>query len=448
MTVIKGGKVALPDVDEFVEVDLRIENEKIAEIGKDLPVGNDEVLDAKGLLVLPGGIDPHVHFNTPGYTDREDFYHGSAFAAQGGITTVIDMPCTSIPPVTDIDSFNRKLEVVSQQSVIDFGFYGGVSAQSFQSGFPKNMESLADHVLGYKTYFISGMETFGRVNHFQFERILQVAKSLGRPVLLHAEDYDFVVHATETAKLLDESPVNYYLSRPELAEILAVASALLIAESVGAPLHIVHIGTARAAELLRQFDATGETCPHYLQFDVFDLKRVGSPLKTTPPVKLPHNKFGLWHLLAEGVIDFVASDHAPAPKEQKFTGSIWTDYAGIPGTGTLLPYMFSQGLMMARLSLRRFLEVTAESAAKRYGIFDRKGSIEVGKDADLVLIDPNATWKVRGDNFLSKGHITPFEGMELRGKIVKTIVRGRVVFDSEKGILVKPGYGKLLRPSN
>jgi len=162
-------------------------------------------------------------------------------------------------------------------------------------------------------------------------------------------------------------------------------------------------------------------------------------------VKSPKNRKKLWELLIDGTIDFVASDHAPAPMSQKNTGSAWSDYSGIPGTGTLFPYMYSEAFIKRKISLERFLKIIAENAARQYGIFDCKGSIAVGKDADLALVDPNQSWIVKGAEFYSKGKITPFEGMTFQGRIEKTIVRGEVVFDSRMGICVEPGFGQFYK---
>jgi len=365
-------------------------------------------------------------------------------AASGGVTTVIDMPCTSVPPVTNGVYMDAKLGVIEKKSVVDFGLYGGVSSQSFDEGFPRYMEELAPRVLGFKTYFISGMESFGRLEHFRFREVLLKARELNLPVLLHAEDYDLVTAVTEREAQDGNGPIHYYRSRPETAELLAALSATAIAKETGARLHIVHVGTADVAELLTQEGVTGETGPHYLAFDLQDFERMGSVLKCTPPVKRPGNRERLWEYLADGRISFVASDHAPCTEEEKNTGSIWTDYAGMPGCGLLLPYLFSEGFLRGRLGLKRLLEVTAQHAARLYSIDHRKGSIEVGKDADLVLIDQEEGWTVRGKAFFSKGHITPFEGMELRGKVVKTIVRGSVVYDAAQGITGQPGYGRLV----
>jgi dihydroorotase (multifunctional complex type) len=347
--------------------------------------------------------------------------------------------------VTNIDNLNRKLAAIEHSSVVDFGLYGGISSQCLTEGGHRWMRGLANDVMGFKAYFISGMDTFARLNHYQFKHVLATAAELGLPLLLHAEDYDYVSAATPAAMAEGDRPHHYYRSRPETAEVLAVLCATELARETGADLHIVHVGTAAAAEIVGQSQATCETAPHYLAFSLDDFERIGAPLKVAPPVKTVGNRDRLWELLADGTIDFCASDHAPCPTEEKGTGSIWTDYGGIPGTGTMLPYLLSEGYLKGRLSLKRLLEAIAENAARRYGLFDRKGSIAVNKDADLVLIDPGKTWTVHGAEFHSKGKVTPFEGMTLQGRVTKTILRGQVIYDANEGILAPPGYGRMLR---
>jgi allantoinase len=459
--IIRGARAALPGLEEPRETDIRVEGGTIAEIGPSLAAkGGEEAVDARGLIALPGGIDPHVHFDDPGYTEREDFLHGSSAAASGGITTVVDMPCTSVPPVTDAESFARKLAVIEREAVVDFGLFGGVSAQSFERGFPRSMEGLAGLVLGFKTYFVSGMESFGRLDHYRFGRVLEKARELGLPVLLHAEDYDYVQAATAVESGRGCGPVHYYRSRPETAEVLAALAAVRLARETGADLHVVHVASAEAGEILgtaavREVAGadkasrvcgrvSAETAPHYLAFELDDFERLGAVLKCAPPVKGPGNREKLWGLLARGLLDFVASDHAPCGREEKRTGSIWTDYGGIPGCGTLLPYMFSEGYLAGRLSLKRLVQVTSENAARRYGLFHRKGSIEVGKDGDFALVDPRGSWTVKGGESFSKGRETPFEGALFRGQVVTTVVRGRVVYRAGRGITADPGSGRLV----
>jgi allantoinase len=445
--IICNGQVALPGHTHPLQLDIRVEEGRILELGTGL-VGDDDVLDASGLLVLPGAIDPHVHMNDPGYTDRESFDAGTRAAASGGVTTVIDMPCTSIPPVTDVASLERKLSAIRGEAVVDYGLFGGISAQSFTEAVSHEIDALAPHVLGFKCYLISGMASFGRLDHYQLARVFQVARQMGRPVLVHAEDYDYVQSATEYAMQRGALPEHYARSRPEIAEVLAVLAAVCLAEDVGADLHVVHVSTGVAAEVLAEHGVTGETAPHYLEFDLADFLRLGAPLKVTPPVKPAPNREQLWDHLARGTLAFVASDHAPCPAADKATGSIWTDYSGIPGTGTLLPYMLSEGYLKGRIGLTRFLDVISGAAARRYGLADRKGAIALGRDADLALVDLHATWTVRGAASPSKGKVTPLEGKELRGRLVKTLVRGRVVYDADHGVVAPAGYGQLLRAAH
>jgi allantoinase len=459
--LIRGGLAALPGEGELRRASIRVRGECIAEISESLaPEGGEEVVDAAGLLVLPGAIDPHVHFDEPGFTSREDFLHGSAEAARGGVTTVIDMPCTSLPPVLDAAALDNKLSYVSKAALVDFALFGGVSGHRIEESLrrpgadaregdgPGAMAELAPRVVGFKCYFISGMESFTRVTHDGFARVVAEAERLGRPVLLHAEDFDYVTAATARIKAARGAArpewSDYADSRPEAAELAAVAAAVALARGREPTLHIVHVATAAAAEIAHRAGATCETCAHYLAFGREDFAEKGAALKTAPVVKGRSERELLWRLLAEGTIDFLASDHAPCRAAEKETGDPWTAYGGIPGVGTGYPYLISEGLLGGRLGLGRFLDAASGAAARRYGLDGRKGSLESGKDADIVLADPGARTRVSGDRLLSKGKITPFEGMELRGAVVSTFVRGRRVFDARAGIVAEPGSGRFL----
>jgi dihydroorotase-like cyclic amidohydrolase len=256
---------------------------------------------------------------------------------------------------------------------------------------------------------------------------------------------------------------DYCDSRPEAAETAAVAAALSFAGKNEVSLHIVHVGTAMAAELiasglagLRPDEIRGascETCPHYLEFSRNDFSSMGSALKTAPPVKEEGQAALLWKMLADGRIAFAASDHAPSPEEEKNTGSPWSDYGGIPGTGTLFPYLYSEGYRKGRLGLSAFLRATGGGAAQRFGLDQAKGALRAGMDADLVLVDPAGAYTVRGTDLLSKGTITPFEGRKFTGSIRMTMVRGTPVWTAseaertgkaEQGITVLPGFGRHL----
>lgn len=471
--LIRNVLAALPGEEDFKRVQLRVRGSRIEKINGDENDGNirqggtpDEVIDASGLMLFPGAIDPHVHFDEPGFTHREDFFHGSCEAARGGVTTVIDMPCTSLPPVTGLENFRHKLNIVSRSAVVDYGFFGGIQGMADEEEIGRTVNALAPEVLGFKCYFISGMDTFPAVSEGQFKAAIQACAKAGRPLLLHAEDPDIIGRAEADLSRHEaaHSWRDYCASRPMEAEIAACIKALSLAADKARTLHIVHAGTAKVAAMAKAAGASCETCAHYLAFDEGDFSRLGASLKTAPPVKEAAQKSLLWRLLADGAIDFLASDHAGSPDYEKFTPDPLQAYGGIPGTGILFPYLLSEGLFAKRMKLGDFIRAVSEGAARRYGIAGAKGSLKPGMDADFVLVDPDATSLVKAEDMMSKSHISPFTGMRLAGRIVGTFVRGSCVYAtpclSAKGLVsagrtrpghaqgwihATPGSGKFLR---
>lgn len=441
--IIRNGLVALSGKDDFERLDIKVKDGIIVDIAKNINA-DGEIIDAEGCFVFPGAIDPHVHFNDPGNTHRESFYTGTCAAAAGGITTIIDMPCTSVPPVTSKENLFTKLNAVKESAVVDYGFYGGISGQTFPDA-EKLIKELAEYVPGYKVYTISGMKSFESLSYEQIKEVVKLAGKYNKPVLVHSEDRSTVNKLTSENMKKGNSPVDFYNSRPEEAETESAKKLRKIAKKTNGNLHIVHVGSAEVLNIISDCSITCETAPHYLAFDVNDFREKGSALKITPPVKGPQNKAKLWEYLNNGKISFAATDHAPSTITEKNTGSVWTDYSGIPGCETLIPYLFSEGLMTKRLSLSRYLQITSENAAKKYGFFDRKGSIEIGKEADFTIINPKEKTEICGKNFFSKGKITPFEGMKFSGKLTHCIVRGKTVFQNKLGILAPPGYGNFIK---
>ncbi|MDY6915577.1 MAG: allantoinase AllB [Candidatus Cloacimonadota bacterium] len=437
--IIKNTLAALPGKNDFVKCDILIKNGKIAKIGNNL--AGSKILDVKGKLVFPGVIDPHVHLNDPGFTEREDFYTGTCAAAAGGVTTIIDMPCTSLPPVTTLQNLHTKLKTIESKAIIDFALYGGISGESFNDR-ETNIAELSEFVPGFKTYLISGMESFRSLDHFQLEQVLKTAKKYNRPILVHAEDVSYIQSAQKAG--FADSVMGYYQTRPEIAEMLAVKTAVTLAESVGADLHVVHVSSAAAAQVIASSAVTGETAPHYLNFDLNDFQKMGTPLKVTPPVKKAGNREKLWQFIENGDLDFIATDHAPAPAAMKNT-SILQAYSGIPGLETSFTYLYNYGFLKKKIGLARLLEIISFKAAQKYRLKD-KGAISVGNDADLIIFDQNKRWRVNGDNFYSKGKITPFQNEKFQGKIEKTLLRGKLIFDDKKGIIAKPGTGEFIKP--
>lgn len=442
--IINEIKVAFPGQEDFVKCSLEIRSGKIHRISDKEIIGK-QIIDGRGLTAFPGMIDPHVHFNTPGYEEREDFYHGSCFAASGGVTTVIDMPCTSIPPVTCKKNFLVKKNAVEKQSIIDYCFYGGVSGQSFED-LESNLLSMKEEIAGVKVYLLSGMSTFRALDYDELGEVFAKCKELGLPVLIHAEDSEFVKQAEKKEKAAGSQVLNYYRSRPEAAELIAIERAGKLAEAISADVHIVHAGSGTAALMAAEYGMTVETCPHYLSFTLNDFIEMGSVLKVAPVIKKAPAAEELWKFLGNGVINFAASDHAAAGKSAKKGENIWDDYSGIAGCGTMFLYLYSEGFIKKRLSLSRFLKVTAENAAKRYGFSYRKGMIAEGMDADIVIIDPNDKTEVRAADFYSKCELSPWEGMNFSGKIKYTIRRGEIIYIDKDGITAEKGSGKYLKP--
>ncbi len=445
--LVKNALIARPGLDVPVHGDILLEDGRIAAIGRRLDASG-EVINADGLLVLPGAIDPHVHFFDPGYPHKETFAAASAGSAAGGVTTVIDMPDTSIPMAIDGASVREKRDHIAERTLIDFGLFGGISGALCDEHLERRITEMAPLVCAIKTYETSGADFFPRVNHYQYWKILELIRKHDAILLVHAEDWDYVSNATPDARESGDSGMAFYQSRPEIAETLSVFCVTEIAEQIGAEMHIVHLGVERAAEIVAgRRHVSGETCPQYLAFDCEDFERIGAPLKITPPVKSPSQKDRLWQMLVDGSIDFIASDHAPGTVAEKSTGSIWTDYAGIPGGPVIFPYTLSEGYLNGRMGLQRFLEVTSGAAARRYRIDDRKGSIEIGKDADLVFIDPEGSWTVDMDKSPSLGKVSPWNGRTLKGRIIRTIVRGTTVYDDTRGVVGSPGHGEFLAPN-
>jgi len=445
--IFKNCQISSGKANETRVVDILVHNGKINDIQGELLV-DEPVVDIGKKLLIPGGIDPHVHFNEPGFTHHEDFMHGTASAARGGVTTIIDMPCTSLPPVTCLDHLQKKLSVIQSKAIVDYALWGGVCGSEFQNHkWEAGMSELTEAgVIGFKTYSISGMDTFPALSPDQFEQVLQKAKNLDILVGHHAEDPKLIAQLTRKYQQKGRTDAEaYWLARPRDAEVLACKRAISLAQRYGAALHIVHVSSAPAARMIAASTATCETCPHYLAFGKEDLLEQKGFLKTAPVVKTREDAQQLWALLAAGDIDFLATDHAPCTLAEKQTGSIWTDYGGVPGTELMINFAFSEGVAKGKLTLSRFVETVSTAAAKRFRLAPRKGMLCPGADADFAIIDPDIQWKVSA-KLESKGQFTPFEGHVFQGRVVATYLRGRKIFDLDSGVDYSP-HGEWIKPA-
>jgi allantoinase len=439
--IIRGGLIVRSDA--LQHADLAIEAGKIVAIG-DAPAGAKDEIDATGLTIFPGLIDSHVHFNQPGRTEWEGLTTGSAALAAGGGTCFFDMPLNSSPPVLDGESFDRKLEAATANSLTDFGLWGGLV--------PGNLDRLEElayrGVIGFKAFMSnSGIADFERIDDLSLYRGMQKAKQLNLPIAVHAESEAITSALTAEILAAGRTDIAAYLeSRPIVAEVEAIERAIILAEETGCRLHIVHVSTARGVELVRRAaargtDVTCETCPHYLALNQHDLQHLGAPAKCAPPLRSPEENDELWQDLASGKIAFVASDHSPAPPEMKTDANFFKVWGGIAGVQSTLPILLSRG---TALPLLLVAQLTATNVAHRYRLTD-KGRIEVGMDADLALVKVPAVFELKRDALLDRHKLSPYVGRTFHGVVQRTIVRGTTVF--ENGKIVGQHRGRLIKPA-
>lgn len=452
----KNAQIAQPDGSLKV-VDILVSDsiiEKIEPTGTmQIPAGAT-ITDLQKLVVLPGAIDGHVHFDDPGFTDREDFATGTKSAAAGGVTTIVDMPCTSLPPVTTPDNFNIKLHAVAPKAYVDYAFWGGTTPSFIDSGaYKRLLPQLKDlGVVGLKIYTISGMQTYPRLDTRQMVMLFEAAHDFNMLIAVHAEDYFLATYYSE--KIMKEGrndPLAYKDGRTYDAEPLAVSTVLALARREHNKVHIVHMSTAAGMHLLGQaklegIDATTETCPHYLLLNRDDFERLGSLAKCTPPLRDRSDNEALWTGLMDGTIDYVTTDHAAGvyPAE-KVMDNIWRAYAGMPGVQLRVPLMLHEACFVRGMDLYRFGEIMSTNVAKRLGLFPRKGILAVGSDADFTCIDLNDTTTVHAADLYTKNKYTPFEGRILRGAVRQTFVRGNKVYDSSGTFPMGAGYGTYIK---
>lgn len=448
----------IPQGDRQVLTNILVQDGKIAGFVNDISsmIAN-KVIDMNGKLVVPGCIDPHTHFMDPGFTHRETFATGSKSAAAGGLTMVIDMPCCSKPSVRDQSSFQNKLNAVKDQSFVDFAFWGGMTGEDAREGWLDNIYPQMDEgVCAFKVYMTPSVPTFPKVSDGEMLEIFRKIAPTGMPIGVHAENYDICTFNTE--KLKNEGRLDgpaWAEARNSLAEKVAIELIISFAEATDARVHVVHMTSKEGVELVRAakkrgVKVTSETCPHYLMLNAQEsMTERGTFAKIAPPLRGKEDNAAHWQALADGTIDFVGTDHAPyeiATEKDAPNSDIWNSFPGIPGVETMVPILVSEGLNKGRLSLSRFVEVTSRNAAIHFGVYPKKGSMEIGSDADFTVIDLEREWVIDEQKTESMAKYNPLHGIELKGKPVQTIVRGEVVYDdAEGGIVGKAGYGEFVK---
>jgi allantoinase len=431
--IIRSSRVVLPtgvypaeiEISGDQIVDVRpLANSQIPDPNSQFPTSNLQL--PSSVVVMPGLVDTHVHVNEPGRTEWEGFATATAAAAAGGVTTILDMPLNSIPATTTIKGLDAKRRLAPIDGV-EVLFWGGVV--------PGNREELDDlasaGVRGFKCFLSpSGVDEFPPVELHDLRRALPILTARNLPLLVHAE-WPASLHPVPM-RANPHAYATWLASRPPLAEVHAIAQLVTLCREYGTRMHVVHLATEAALPLLAEARVEGlpitvETCPHYLTFAAEDITDGATLFKCAPPIRGRATREALWRALESGAIDFIASDHSPCPPEMKTDGDFLQAWGGIASLELSLPAVWT-GASERGVPLARLAEWLSAAPARLAGIDGRKGSIAPGKDADLVIWNPDAEFTVDEASLHQRHKRTPYAGRRLRGRVIATYARGRLVY--------------------
>ena len=460
--IIKSG--TLITASETFVADVLIHGEKITAIGKDLEAGSAETIDASGKLVMPGGINPHTHFDLPMFNtvSSDDHYTGHKAAAFGGTTTVMDFVPQDYPTLGEaVEAWHVKAGV---KAAIDYGFHMNITRLDDQVAveIPRLVE------MGITTLKVF-MAYNGRLRLQDGEifRLLRVAREHGLLTMLHAENGDVIdILVAEALAAGHTTPEWHARTRPAWGGVEAVLRGAALAAQAGAPLYVVHMNTAGEVDQLRYARqrgllVMGETCLQYLFFTVDHLRRPdGAKWICSPPVRTPDDNASLWQGLADGTLQTIGTDHCPfffdgtkpilyegepvaIPGKELGKDDFTKIPNGLPGVGDRLPILWTYGVRAGRITPNQFVALTSTNPAKIFGLYPRKGTLSPGSDADLVIWDPERRLTYGVEHAHHRTDYNLFENWELVGYPEKVFLRGELIVDGEQW-LARPGMGRFL----
>jgi len=451
--VIKNGLVVTPG--GIVRGGLVVQNAKIVDIcaDKSLPDSKLEV-DAEGCYVLPGLIDPHVHF---GRTEEEDFRSQlrteSISAAVSGVTTFMGFVRYGDVLGPRLSVYQQGKKTGEQNSFIDFKFHAYLFTEEQLEEIPLLIK---EGITSFKLFLNNTVESAKRKGYkattFGFVyRAMEMIAAYGPPAILQAHCEQPDIFNLLTNRLEAEGRKDFLAwseARPDICETMHAFSLGLISLKTGCPAYIVHVSCKETVDIIRYLRKKGanihaETCPHYLTLTkdtpMGVLARMEPPLRDTADVQ------HLWQAVSDGTFDTIGSDHVPLMKQQKESDGIWKGTGGVGGIGAILPIMMSDGVNKGRLTIERLVKLTSENPAKIWGIYPRKGALSPGSDADIVIVDPDRQWVLSADNLKSRSDYSIYDGRKVRGKAIKTFIRGKLV--AENGALVAESpAGEFINP--
>jgi len=417
------------------EASILIDDGKIIDVLSHHNIHGCELTDYNELVLMPALTDTHVHINEPGRTEWEGFKTATMAAAAGGITTLVDMPLNSLPVTTNVKALNKKIDSAKDKIYVDVGFYGGF--------IPNNISDLAEliqnGVFGLKSFMIdSGLVEFPNVTEEDLRKGVSHLRNVPHralPLLVHAEiDCGF-----EKTPAYDECCFNSFLeTRPREWENKAIKILIDLCREFKYPIHIVHLSSSDAIEMIKSAKSEGlpltvETCPHYLFFSSEEISDKDTRFKCTPPIRENENREKLWDAVKDGTIDFIVSDHSPCNPELKFMdkGSFEEAWGGISSLQFGLSVIWTEARKRG-LTLNVVSKLMCENTAKFIGLEMKKGKIEKGYDADIIIFDPDKKFIVEENKIFHRHKETPYSGRELYGVVETTFLRGEKVFNNGK----------------
>jgi len=403
-------------------------------IFEDVPAGCELIEAAPDSIVMPGLVDTHVHVNEPGRTDWEGFATATRAAAAGGVTTIVDMPLNSIPATTTLDGLKAKLAAASGKCLVDVAFWGGVV--------PGNTGELAKlweaGVVGFKCFLVhSGVDEFPNVTEKDLRAAMPELARLGATLIVHAELPGPIEAACGQGSdgEIERTYDAFLHTRPRAAENKAVELMIRLSRETGCRIHIVHHSSADALPILREAKGSGvaitaETCPHYLHFAAEEIRDGATEFKCCPPIRERENREQLWDALGDGTIDMVVSDHSPCPPGMKLReqGDFMKAWGGISSLQLRQAVMWTEAKQRG-FTINQLTEWLSAAPARQVGLAQRKGSISVGGDADIVIWNPDREFQVTPSLIHHRHKLTPYAGEILHGVVEKTFLRGQMVYD-------------------
>ena len=415
--------------------DILIQNGVIQSLGPGLEVENADIIDAYGKMILPGGVDVHTHMPWPAgsYISSDTLASGTKAAAFGGVTTILDF---AIPDEKESlnDALKRKMDEASDCAWVDYSFHLNIRGDVA----PKLAEIAGLVKAGFPSFKVFMAYEGFRLSDAEMLQVLKTVQQAGGMVNVHAENGPLADFLTGQLLSVGKCSLNNYpQARATVCETEAVAHLLAYQRETGARVHIHHVSTAGAVDLIANGLAEGlllsaETCPHYLVFTQEDYMgdvRKAASLVCAPSIKSFEDQKALWFALAEGTLNTVATDHCPYTLAQKENGL--NDFSRVPGgmagVETCLPLLYTHGVLNGRLTLEQLAQVWAEGPARSFGLFPQKGGLSVGNDADLVIFDPDQTWTLRASELHMNTDCLAYEGMQVIGKPVLTMLRGKII---------------------